>query len=85
MILVEKSDHLGGKMANLSGTYLNFAAAPDLLTRRIDRVLNHPNIQVITAEVSRWMAMSAISRRRSRSQGHKGDKETRDGERQDVR
>ena len=53
VILVEQSDHLGGKMANLSGTYLNFAAAPDLLTRRIDRVMNHPNIQVITdAEVT---------------------------------
>jgi heterodisulfide reductase subunit A len=48
VILIEKSDHLGGKMANLSGTYLNFSAAPDLLSRRIDRVLQHPNIQVIT-------------------------------------
>jgi len=47
VILVEKSDHLGGKMANLSGTYLNFASAPELLTRRIDRALNHPNIQII--------------------------------------
>ncbi len=53
VILVEQSDRLGGKMANLSGTYLNFAAAPDLLTRRVDRALNHPNIQVITdAEVT---------------------------------
>jgi heterodisulfide reductase subunit A len=53
VILVERSDHLGGKMANLSSTYLNFAAAPDLLHRRIDRVLHHPNIQVITgAEVT---------------------------------
>ena len=52
VILVEKGEHLGGKMADLSGTYLNFAAAPDLLTRRIDRALQHPNIQVITgAEV----------------------------------
>ena len=53
VILVETSDRLGGKMANLSGTYLNLSAAPDLLTRRIDRVRNHPNIQVITgAEVT---------------------------------
>jgi heterodisulfide reductase subunit A len=52
VILVEKSDHLGGKMADLSGTYLNLSSAPDLLTRRIDRALNHPNIQAITnAEV----------------------------------
>ncbi len=48
VVLVEKGDRLGGKMANLSGTYLNLAAAPDLLTRRIDRTMNHPNIQVIT-------------------------------------
>src|SRR5512136_1335813 len=53
VVVVEKGDHVGGKMADLSGTYLNFAAAPDLLTRRIDRVLKHPNIQVITsAEVT---------------------------------
>ncbi len=52
VILVEKGDHLGGKMANLSGTYLNLLSAPDLLTRRIDRVLNHPNIEVkLKAEV----------------------------------
>ncbi len=30
VILVEREDHLGGKMGQLSGTYLNFAAAPDL-------------------------------------------------------
>jgi len=53
VMLVEKNDRLGGKMADLSGTYLNLASAPDLLTRRIDRVLKHPNIQVITsAEVT---------------------------------
>jgi len=52
VILVEKSDHLGGKMANLSGTYLNFTGAPDLLHRRIDRVLNHPKLEVkVKAEV----------------------------------
>ncbi len=53
VILVEDSHRLGGKMANLAGTDLNLASAPDLLARRIDRVLNHPNIQVITsAEVT---------------------------------
>jgi heterodisulfide reductase subunit A2 len=48
VILVERSECLGGHMADLSGTYLNFAAAPDLLQRRIARVLEHPNIQVLT-------------------------------------
>lgn len=53
VILVEKSDHLGGKMARLSGTYLNFDAAADLLEKRIERVTHHPNIQVLmSAELS---------------------------------
>jgi heterodisulfide reductase subunit A len=46
VILVEREKHLGGKMARLSGTYLNFAA-PDLLAQKIERVLDHPNIEVL--------------------------------------
>jgi heterodisulfide reductase subunit A len=46
--LVERSDHLGGKMAELSGTYLNFDAAPGLLARKIEEVTQHPHIQVLT-------------------------------------
>ncbi|MBS3783507.1 MAG: CoB--CoM heterodisulfide reductase iron-sulfur subunit A family protein [Anaerolineae bacterium] len=49
VVLVEREDHLGGKMAQLSGTYLNFDAAPGLLQRKVDRVLAHPNIDVLTA------------------------------------
>jgi heterodisulfide reductase subunit A len=45
--LVEREDHLGGKMARLSGTYLNFDAAPDLLADKLRRVLDHPNVQVM--------------------------------------
>jgi heterodisulfide reductase subunit A len=48
VVLVEREAHLGGKMAQLSGTYLNFTAAPDLLERKVQRVLNHPNIEVLT-------------------------------------
>jgi heterodisulfide reductase subunit A len=52
VILVEKTKSLGGKMAQLSGTYLNFAAAPGLLIKRIEHVNSHPGIQVLTnAEV----------------------------------
>jgi heterodisulfide reductase subunit A len=52
VILVERADHLGGKMARLSGTYLNFDAAPDLLQKKIEAVTHHPHIQVVTeAEV----------------------------------
>ena len=52
VVLVERSERLGGKMAELSGTYLNFDAAPDLLARKIEAVTHHPHIQVLTeAEV----------------------------------
>lgn len=53
VVLVEKENVLGGNMNRLSGTYLNFAAAPDLLQKKIDQVLHHPHIQVMTgAEVT---------------------------------
>ena len=48
VVLVEKADHLGGRMAELSGLYLNFDAAPDLLQRKIEAVMSHPHIQVLT-------------------------------------
>ncbi|MDY6876852.1 MAG: CoB--CoM heterodisulfide reductase iron-sulfur subunit A family protein [Chloroflexota bacterium] len=48
VLLVERETCLGGKMTRLSGTYLNFTAAPDLLERKIEQVLGHPNIQVLT-------------------------------------
>ncbi|MGC8839273.1 MAG: CoB--CoM heterodisulfide reductase iron-sulfur subunit A family protein [Anaerolineae bacterium] len=52
VVLVEREDHLGGRMAELSGLYLNFQAAPDLLARRIRAVESHPQITVLTqAEV----------------------------------
>jgi heterodisulfide reductase subunit A len=52
VVLVEKSDQLGGRMAELSGLYLNFDAAPQMLQDKIDAVMDHPNIQVLTnAEV----------------------------------
>ena len=52
VILVEKESHLGGHMRQLSGAYLNFDSAPDLLASTIEAVTNHPHIQVVTeAEV----------------------------------
>jgi heterodisulfide reductase subunit A len=47
-VLVERDTRLGGKMGQLSGTYLNFSAAPDLLQRRILAVQSHPFIQILT-------------------------------------
>ncbi len=52
VVLVERQARLGGKMAQLSGTFLNFKAAPDLLQKMVRQVETHPNIQVLTgAEV----------------------------------
>jgi len=52
VVLVEKEARLGGHVAQLSGTYLNLNAAPDMLTSMIERVEEHPRIQVLTeAEV----------------------------------
>jgi len=48
VILVEKALHLGGRMGQLSSTYLNFDTAPDLLASTIEAVTGHPHIQVIT-------------------------------------
>jgi len=50
--LVERSDHLGGRMAQLSHLYLNFDDSGGLLEERIEAVAHHPLIQVLTnAEV----------------------------------
>ncbi|HSJ55335.1 MAG TPA: CoB--CoM heterodisulfide reductase iron-sulfur subunit A family protein, partial [Anaerolineae bacterium] len=52
VVLVEKADHLGGRMAELSGLYLNLDGARDHLGAKVEAVANHPNIQVLTrAEV----------------------------------
>jgi len=48
VVLVEREDHLGGKMAQLSGTYLNFEASSDLLRRKVEQILAHPNVKVLT-------------------------------------
>ncbi len=51
VVLVEREPRLGGNMARLSGIYLNFDAAPDLLATRIEAVEKHPNIEVLTEAV----------------------------------
>ncbi len=53
VVLVEKSERLGGRMAELSGLYLNFDAAANLLESKLESVREHPNIQVLnSAEVT---------------------------------
>lgn len=53
VVLVERADHLGGNMAQLSRAYVNFDDANGLLGSTLERVAHHPNIQVLTnAEVT---------------------------------
>jgi heterodisulfide reductase subunit A len=52
VILVERSDRLGGRMAQLSRLYLNFDDSGNLVKKRIEAVTHHPMIEVWTnAEV----------------------------------
>jgi heterodisulfide reductase subunit A len=52
VVLVEKAGRLGGRMAELSGLYLNLNGASGLIQDKIEAVTAHPNIQVLTeAEV----------------------------------
>jgi len=47
VVLVERGEHLGGKMAELSGTYLNLQDGQALLRGCIEAVQQHPHIQVL--------------------------------------
>jgi heterodisulfide reductase subunit A len=47
VVLVERSDRLGGKMAHLSSLYLDVKDSNDHLRARIDAVTNHPLIEVL--------------------------------------
>lgn len=47
VILVERTDHLGGRMAELSGTYLNLQDGPTLLNDTLEAVEHHPQIHVL--------------------------------------
>ncbi len=46
VVVVEKSDHLGGKVAELSGVYLNFSGGPELIAGKVRAVQEHPRIEV---------------------------------------
>jgi heterodisulfide reductase subunit A-like polyferredoxin len=46
--LVEREARLGGRMAQLSGTYFNLRSAGDLLAGRLAAVQSHPLITVLT-------------------------------------
>ncbi|MCJ7668644.1 MAG: CoB--CoM heterodisulfide reductase iron-sulfur subunit A family protein [Anaerolineae bacterium] len=48
VILVEREERLGGRMAQLSATYLNFDSTVDLLREKIEAVTRNPHITVLT-------------------------------------
>lgn len=48
VILVEREESLGGRMAQLSGTYLNFDSTVDLLNQKIEAVTRTPHITLLT-------------------------------------
>ncbi len=48
VVLVERQPTLGGRMAQLSGTYLNLTDATERLQAMMDAVARHPGIQVLT-------------------------------------
>jgi len=76
VILIEKESHLGGRMGQLSGTYLNFDSAPDLLASTIETVTGHPRIQVITeAEVEELGGYVGNFTVRVRQQGNKATRQ----------
>jgi heterodisulfide reductase subunit A len=53
VVLVERSDRLGGKMADLASLYLDVDDSKSLLQARIDAVTNHPLIEIfLNAEVT---------------------------------
>ena len=68
VILVERKPVLGGKMRELSGLYLNFDAAPDLLAQHIEAVEKHSHITVLTEaeveEVSGYVGNFSVKIRR---------------------
>jgi len=47
VVLVERSDRLGGRMARLSSLYLDMDDSKSLLQARVDAVTNHPLIEVL--------------------------------------
>ncbi len=48
VILVEREERVGGRMAQLSSTYLNFDSTVDLLSEKIEAVTRNPHITVLT-------------------------------------
>ena len=49
MVLVERQATLGGRMAQLSGTFLNLTGASERLQEMTSAVAHHPKIQVLTS------------------------------------
>jgi len=48
VILIERAPQLGGRVAQMAGTYLNFDSPENLAGEMITHVTHHPTIQVLT-------------------------------------
>ena len=81
VVLVEREAELGGKMARLSGTFLNFNAAPGLLERKVAEVRGHANIEVLTGAqvvgVEGYVGNFVVEVAGGEGTGGPGDQETR--------
>ena len=77
VVLVERSDHLGGKVAELSGIYLNFAGGPEVIADRIRAVQEHPRIEVrLSTELASLEGYVGNFRPRLKPAGSSEDGET---------
>jgi heterodisulfide reductase subunit A len=73
VVLIERGQSLGGRMAQLSGTYLNLQGASRRLGEMIEAVARHPNIQVLldseVAECSGYVGNFQVEVRTSSTGG----------------
>ena len=74
--VVERDDHLGGNVARVDLTAPYLDSARDMLTERVTRVVEHPNIEVLLeseVEVVEGFVGNFTTRIRSRSNGNVSD------------
>lgn len=76
--VVEKEDHLGGRVADLNRTFPTLESVSDLLPPMVERVQNHPNITVFlnseVAQVDGYVGNFEVTVRRS-ANGETGERE----------
>jgi heterodisulfide reductase subunit A len=84
--IIEKEDHLGGHVAELNRTFPTLEPVSDLLPSMIERVQEHPNIQVFlnsrVSEVDGYVGNFEVEvEHERRHESHEGQHEGREGAR----